>query len=365
MKNKKILSTFLILGALFFSHTTFSSPAFALKSYEQDMIKVYNTVSPSVVSILTVSYDEDIFMEPVPKQGAGSGVVIDKDGHILTNNHVIENANKINILFGKKTYPAIIVGRSENNDLAILKVSAPADILKPAKLGDSSKLQIGQSAIAIGNPFGILGRTMTTGLVSALNRDIKVQGKILKGMIQTDAAINGGNSGGPLVNSDGEVIGINTMIFSQSGGSVGIGFSIPINLAKKYIPSLIKTGTVSSPWLGISALGITPSFSEKLGMPVKEGVLLLSVATGSAASKAGLRGGSKFIFIGNYKIPMGGDIIVQLDNEKISTPEELTQYLEANKEVGDNVKVKFVRENKSYVVNIKLQARPKQKLTVN
>ena len=138
-----------------------------------------------------------------------------------------------------------------------------------------------------------------------------------------------------------------------------------LNLAKKYIPSLIKTGTVSSPWLGISALGITPSFSEKLGMPVKEGVLLLSVATGSAASKAGLRGGSKFIFIGNYKIPMGGDIIVQLDNEKISTPEELTQYLEANKEVGDNVKVKFVRENKSYVVNIKLQARPKQKLTVN
>ncbi|MFN8673573.1 MAG: trypsin-like peptidase domain-containing protein [Candidatus Sericytochromatia bacterium] len=348
-----LLSSFLIVPFI-------ANPAMALKPYEQDMINVYKNVSPSVVSIMTVSYDEESFMEPVPKQGAGSGVVIDKEGHILTNNHVIQGSQKIDVLFGKKSYPAKIVGRAENYDLAILKVAAPADVLKPAKLGDSSKLQIGQTAIAIGNPFGILGRTMTTGIISALNRDIKGQGKILKGMIQTDAAINPGNSGGALVNSSGEVIGINTMIFSQSGGSVGIGFSIPINLAKKYIPSLIKTGTTNSPWLGVKVLGITPVFAQQMGYSVNEGVLVLESVSGGAAQKAGIKGGSKFIFLENYKIPINGDIIVALDNEKITTPEELTAYLENNKDVGDNIAVKVVRGSKVFTINLKLQARPKK-----
>lgn len=359
MKYKKTLAS-LIIASLFSFSPIMTASSYALKSYEKDMINVYKNVSPSVVSIFTVSYDEDAFMDPVPRQGAGSGVVIDKDGHILTNNHVIEGATKIDILFGKKSYPAKIIGRTSNNDLAILKVSAPADLLKPAKLGDSSKLQIGQSAIAIGNPFGILGRTMTTGIVSALNRDIKSQDKILRGLIQTDAAINGGNSGGPLVNSDGEVIGINTMIFSQSGGSVGIGFSIPINLAKKLIPSLIKKGDVAYPWLGVSLLPLNPNVAREIGAPVGEGLLVLSIINGGSAQKAGIRGGNKYIYSGNYKVPIGGDVIVGIDNEKITTLQDLSSYLEANKDVGETVLVRIARGNKIYTVNVKLQARPKK-----
>lgn len=359
MKYKKTLAS-LIIASLFSFSPVMTSSSYALKSYEKDMINVYKNVSPSVVSIFTVSYDEDAFMDPVPRQGAGSGVVIDKDGHILTNNHVIEGATKIDILFGKKSYPAKIIGRTSNNDLAILKVSAPAELLKPAKLGDSSKLQIGQSAIAIGNPFGILGRTMTTGIISALNRDIKSQDKILRGLIQTDASINSGNSGGPLVNSDGEVIGINTMIFSQSGGSVGIGFSIPINLAKKLIPSLIKKGDVAYPWLGVSLLPLNPNVAREIGAPVGEGLLVLSTINGGSAQKAGIRGGNKYIYSGNYKVPIGGDVIVGLDNEKITTLQDLSSYLEANKDVGETVLVRIARGNKIYTVNVKLQARPKK-----
>lgn len=359
MKYKKTLAS-LIMASLFSFSPIMTSTSYALKPYEKDMINIYKNVSPSVVSIFTVSYDEDAFMEPVPKQGAGSGVVIDKEGHILTNNHVIEGATKIDILFGKKTYPAKIIGRTSNNDLAILKVSAPAELLKPAKLGDSSKLEIGQSAIAIGNPFGILGRTVTTGIISALNRDIKSQDKILRGMIQTDAAINGGNSGGPLVNSDGEVVGINTMIFSQSGGSVGIGFSIPINLAKKLIPSLIKKGDIAYPWLGVSVLPLSPSIAKEIGAPVGEGLLVLNTSNGGAAQKAGIRGGNKYIYSGNYKVPIGGDVIVGLDNEKITTLQDLSSYLEANKDVGQQVLVRIARGNKIYTVNVKLQARPKK-----
>lgn len=359
MKYKKTLAS-LIIASLFSFSPIMTASSYALKSYEKDMINVYKNVSPSVVSIFTVSYDEDAFMDPVPRQGAGSGVVIDKDGHILTNNHVIEGATKIDIVFGKKSYPAKIIGRTSNNDLAILKVSAPAELLKPAKLGDSSKLQIGQSAIAIGNPFGILGRTMTTGIVSALNRDIKSQDKILRGLIQTDASINSGNSGGPLVNSDGEVIGINTMIFSQSGGSVGIGFSIPINLAKKLIPSLIKKGDVAYPWLGVSLLPLNPNVAREIGAPVGEGLLVLSIINGGSAQKAGIRGGNKYIYSGNYKVPIGGDVIVGIDNEKITTLQDLSSYLEANKDVGETVLVRIARGNKIYTVNVKLQARPKK-----
>lgn len=361
--NIKKLFTFTLALALSFSlvNTPILNKAYALKQYELDMINVYKKVSPSVVSVMTVSYDEDFFMEPVPRQGAGSGVVIDMEGHILTNNHVVQGASKIDILFGKKSYPAKIVGTAPNNDLAVLKVSAPKDVLKPAKLGDSSKLQIGQTAIAIGNPFGILGRTMTTGIISGLDRDVKADTKILRGMIQTDAAINGGNSGGPLVNTDGQVIGINTLIFSQSGGSVGIGFSIPINLAKKFIPSLINKGKVTYPWLGVSVLPINEKIASILKLPVKQGLLILETVQGGAADNAGLRGGNKYIVSGNTKIPVGGDIILELDGDKVTTAEDLSSYLETNKEVGSNVKVTLVRGTNAYEVNVKLQARPSKR----
>jgi S1-C subfamily serine protease len=356
----KVILTGLILSSGFFSNLIISQPANALKQYELDLIKVYKDVNPSVVSVMTVSYDdEDIFMDPVPRQGAGSGVVIDKAGHILTNYHVVEGAQKIEIVVGKKSYPAKVIGRTPNNDLAILQANAPADALKPAKLGDSSKLQVGQTVIAIGNPFGILGSTMTSGIVSSLNRDVKIQNSVYRGMIQTDAPINGGNSGGPLVNTASEVIGINTLIFSQTGGSVGIGFSIPINTAKKFIPSLITKGEVTYPWLGVSVLPLNATIAKALSLPVSEGLLVLNTVPGSAAQKSGIRGGTKYIIIrGNQKLPVGGDIIVALDGEKVSELEDLSSYLETNKSVGDTVTVRVIRGSKAGNVNVKLQARP-------
>jgi len=333
--------------------------SYALKQYEIDLINVYKKLSPSVVSILTIAYDENMFLEPVPRQGAGSGVVIDKIGHILTNYHVVRGVEEIKVLFGKNAYPARIVGTAPNNDLAILKVNAPHDILIPAKLGDSSKLQVGQTAIAIGNPFGVLGRSMTSGIVSAVNRDIQTENGVYRGMIQTDASINSGNSGGPLVNTDGEVIGINTLIFSKSGGSVGIGFAIPINVAKRFIPSLITKGQATYPWLGVNLLPINTGISRELGLPVDKGLLVINVVKGSSADIAGIKGGNKYILIGNgFKLPINGDIIIGLDNEDINTSEELSSYLETNKSVGDIVKVKIIRNNKIGYINVKLQARP-------
>lgn len=354
IKNKLFL---LCLSAM----TCLSVPAYALKPYEQDAINVYKKLSPSVVTITTTSYDEDDFMEPVPRQGAGSGVLIDKAGYILTNYHVIEGATKIDVAFDKTVYPAKVIGAAPNNDLAILQVNAPAKLMIPAKLGDSSKLQVGQMAIAVGNPFGILGRTMTSGIISALNRDVKIQNTVFRGMIQTDAAINGGNSGGPLVNSSGEVIGINTLIFSQTGGSVGIGFAIPINTAKKFIPSLITKGTVTYPALGVSVLALNAEISQALGLPVTEGLLVLNTMPGGSAQKAGIKGGTKYIAVGNGRLPIGGDIIVALDSEKVQTVEDLSSYLGTNKEVGSTVNVTVIRGNKMGKINVKLQAKPNSK----
>ena len=355
MKNKLIV---LCLSFL----TLASSPVYALKPYEIDSINVYKKLSPSIVSITTFSPSEDDeFIEPVPKQGAGSGVVIDRAGYILTNYHVIEGATKIDVAFDKKTYPARVIGAAPNNDLAILQVSAPASLLVPAKLGDSSRLQVGQSAIALGNPFGILGRTMTSGIISAVNRDVKIQNTVFRGMIQTDAPINGGNSGGPLVNTDGEVIGINTLIFSQTGGSVGIGFSIPINTAKRFIPSLITKGQVTYPALGVSVLSINSSIAQALKLPVREGLLVLNTMPGGSAQKAGIKGGTRYIAVGNGRLPVGGDIIVALDDEKVQTVEDLSSYLETNKDVGSSVSVTIIRANKTAKINVKLQARPSLK----
>ncbi|MBC7473233.1 MAG: trypsin-like peptidase domain-containing protein [Candidatus Sericytochromatia bacterium] len=361
MKNK-LFTALLITGTIIFQ-STICQPVYALKSYELDMIRIYKQVSPSVVSVLTVSYEnnEDAFMDPSPKQGAGSGVVIDKSGYILTNNHVVEGASKIDVAFGKKIYSARVIGVAPDNDLAILKVNAPANLLVPAKLADSSKLQVGQTAIAIGNPFGILGRTVTAGIVSALNRDVKIQGNIYRGMIQTDASINGGNSGGPLVNTDGQVIGINTLIFSQTGGSVGIGFSIPINVAKKFIPSMISKGRVTYPALGVSVLTINNELAIDLSLPTREGLLVLSAMPGGAAQKSGIKGANKIAIIGNAKIPVGGDIIVSLDGEKVTTLQDLSSYIETNKDVGSNIIVSVIRGRKVINFKVKLQARPSPK----
>jgi len=357
----KELETLLITLFICLSMSLFLSPqAKALKSYELDMINIYNKVSPSVVSVFTVVLQYDYWnIEPIPVQGAGSGVVIDNQGHILTNYHVIEGADKINISFGDTgvVYSAVVIGSAPENDLAVLKVNAPKNLLIPAKLGNSSKLKVGQTVVAIGNPFGILGRTMTSGIISAIERSLSLGDKSLSRLIQTDAAINGGNSGGPLVNTDMEVIGINTMILSKTGGSVGLGFAIPINVAKNILPELISKGKVIYPWLGVNLQIVNENVAKLLKLPVNEGLLVMSTVKNAPANKSGIRGGSKKIIINNTIVPIGGDIIISIDDKRMLTGNELSAYLRTKK-LGDIINVKIVRNNKVYNIPVRLEGQP-------
>ncbi len=316
-----------------------------LTSEEQVVIRVYKEVSPAVVHITSTALVYDFFFNVVPQRGTGSGFLIDDKGHIVTNNHVVEDARSLEVTLadGSKV-PARLVGRDPSNDLAVIKIDVPREKLHIVRLGDSAELQIGQMAIAIGNPFG-LDRTVTRGVISSLGRTLRAEnGREIRGIIQTDAAINPGNSGGPLLNSRGEVIGINTAIFSPSGGSVGIGFAIPVNTAKRLVPQLITKGRVSHPWLGIAGLTLSPELSRALDLPVKEGVLVVQVSPQSPASQAGLRGGRQRVRVGNRILPIGGDIIVGIDGRKIEGMDKLLAYLEDTKRVGERVELEVIRE---------------------
>jgi S1-C subfamily serine protease len=351
---KYTCNTLLFIVALLATFT--AHRVYALKAYEQDFIAIYKQASPSVVSVTTKTLHRNWFFEPVVRSGAGSGVVIDHSGHILTNYHVVEGASRIEISFANPdtTYPAVLVGREPNYDLAVLKVKAPKHLLQPANLGNSDDLQVGQIAIAIGNPFGMLGRTMTQGIISALGREVEAGGKVLPGMIQTDAPINPGNSGGALLNSDGEVIGINTLIYSRSGGSVGVGFAIPINMAIRFIPDLITKGFVDHPKLGVQVLPVFPELAAYLKLPVRQGLLVLEAVKGGAAQKAGVQGGKKKVVIGGYLLPIGGDILVAIDQEPLQKEEDLSRFLQLHKKRGDWVELQLYRGNKKQKIKVQL-----------
>ncbi len=274
------------------------------------------------------------FGEPESAGGGtatGSGFVIDGEGHILTNNHVIEGANKIEVKLGASNteYTAEVVGADPASDLALLKVDAPSSELHPLTLGDSSKAEVGDPVVAIGNPFG-LDRTVTSGIVSALQRQIQApNGFSISNVIQTDAAINPGNSGGPLINAEGEVIGINSQIEtggSGSEGNVGIGFAIPINTARSEIHQLETKGEVEHAWLGISGGSITPSLAKALNLPVKEGVIVQTVEKGGPADKAGVEGGNTTATIEGAEVNLGGDIITEVNGKKISGMDEVVEH---------------------------------------
>jgi S1-C subfamily serine protease len=292
----------------------------------------------------------------------GSGIVLDSEGHILTNNHVIEGANKIEVKLGEsvKEYTAEVVGTDPASDLALLKVSAPSSELTPLTLGDSSKMEVGDPVVAIGNPFG-LDRTVTSGIVSALQRQIQApNGFSIDNVIQTDAAINPGNSGGPLINSAGEVIGINSQIETGgngANGNVGIGFAIPINTAKEVITELETKGTVEHAYLGIKGGTITPQLANDLNLPVKEGVLIASVEPGGPAAKAGLQGGNTQATIGGSEIVLGGDVITEADGKKITNMEQIIELV-GEKKVGDEVTLKYVRGGKEKTATVTLGTRP-------
>jgi len=313
---------------------------------ERNNIEVYKAVSPGVVFITSSSFNRSWF-DYGERQGSGSGSVIDGEGHILTNDHVIYGAQKLTVNFGgDKTYPAKVVGQDPDTDLAVIKVEAPRELLRVVALGDSDKLIVGQKVLAIGNPFG-LDRTLTTGVISALQRPLKARtGRDIEGAIQTDASINPGNSGGPLLDSQGRMIGINSQIFSPAGGSVGVGFAVPINIAKRIAPQLIRNGYVNRPKLGVGTRDVREIDAE---LPVAEGLLIIQVQPGGPAAAAGLRG---LTYTEDSDVTLG-DIIVGIDGEKVRDRNDLYRILD-NHQVGDTIQVEVVRNNRRVNVPVRL-----------
>lgn len=318
-----------------------------LNNNEAATIRLFEKSAPSVVFITTLAQQRSYFSTDITEipRGTGSGFVWDKDGHIITNYHVIqsvvENKDKATVTFyDQSTWEAALIGIAPEKDLAVLKINAPKSLLRPIPVGNSEKLQVGQSTYAIGNPFG-LDQTLTTGIVSALGREIESIGNVkIQDVIQTDAAINPGNSGGPLLNSSGELIGVNTAIYSPSGAYAGIGFSIPVDAVKWAVPDLINYGRINRP-----TLGIYPS-RQKLNI---KGVLIRGIAEGSGAEKAGLRG----LLQDRYGRIIIGDIITGIDEDRIDSYSDLILTLEKYKP-GDIVSVKVIREEREVAVDVML-----------
>jgi len=370
-----IFSVFLVLG--FYILTTHGGDAFHLpldKSWvtrpakveiteaatpagfdpeEQNNISVYRKVIPTVVNITSTAVAFDFFYGAVPQQGQGSGFIIDADGHILTNNHVIAGARQVEVtLWNKKKYRAEVIGADRQKDLAVIQI--PAKNLASATLGDSKTLEVGQKVYAIGNPFGLSG-TMTRGIISSIRSVRGPEGAAIDQAIQTDAAINPGNSGGPLLNSRGEVIGINSMILTGGAEqSAGVGFAIPINSAKAVLNDLVQFGRVRRPSLGIAGLlPIGPELADQMGLAADAGVLVQQVVPGGAADKAGIRGGRERAYLGNTPIYIGGDLIVQIDEQDIETPQDIANVLD-NHHSGDVVKIIVYRGKQKLTLNVTL-----------
>jgi S1-C subfamily serine protease len=323
----------------------------SLDSEEQNNISVYRRNIPAVVNVTSRAMTFDFFYGLVPQEGQGSGFVIDKDGHILTNYHVVADARQVEVtLHNHKRYKATVIGTDPAHDLAVIQIKAPE--LVPAVLGDSRSLQVGQKVYAIGNPFGLAG-TMTRGIVSSIRPVREPNGATIDEAIQTDAAINPGNSGGPLMNWHGEVIGINTMILSNSGQNAGIGFAIPINTAKAVLNDLVTLGRVRRPALGVRTIPIGPELAQEMSLPADYGLLIIQVTSGGSAEQAGLRGGTERAYLGNTPIMLGGDLIVAIDGEKIQDQQDLAQTMN-NHRAGDSVKVTIYRGNRKMDVNVAL-----------
>ena len=323
-----------------------------LDSEEQNNIDVYHRVIPSVVNITSKMMAYDFFYGSVPEECQGSGFIIDKAGHILTNYHVVGESSQLEVtLHNKKTYKATVIGRDRAHDLAVIQIKAPEVV--PAVLGESKNLQVGQKVFAIGNPFGLTG-TMTRGIISSLRPIRSPEGAFIDEAIQTDAAINPGNSGGPLLNSHGEVIGINSMIATGgSNQSAGIGFAIPINTAKAVLNDLITLGTVRRPSLGIVSLPIGPELAQELGLPADYGILIVRAVQGGAADRAGLHGGNERAYLGATPIMVGGDLIVAIDGDPIGDQQDLANAMNKHR-AGDSVSVTVYRGRKKMAVQVTL-----------
>ena len=306
---------------------------------ETTITKIFNEAKDSVVHITSVTVERDFFMRPIPREGTGSGFIISEEGYILTNHHVIKDASELRVTLANGIIlKAMLVGTDPLSDTAVIKINSK-DKLKPIKLGDSDLLKPGQLAIAIGNPYR-LDNTITIGVISALNRTLETETSfIIQGVIQTDAAINPGNSGGPLLNSEGKVIGINTAIYSPIQGSIGIGFAIPINNARKVAEDLIEKGKVTRPWMGITGTTVTEQLAINWGTGVDKGVLIVDIVEEGPADKAGLLGTISSPSQEDFRL---GDTIIEMGGIQIHTMEDLIQTI-LKQEVEKTIEIKFVR----------------------
>jgi S1-C subfamily serine protease len=335
--------------------------AFSITEDEKNNITVYEKVADGVVNVTSTAIQMDFFFNAFPTQGSGSGSIIDTKGHILTNHHVVANAQKLEVTLGDGSkWPAKLIGSDPDNDLAVIKIDAPKEKLKVISMGDSKNLRIGQKVLAIGNPFG-LQRTLTTGIISSLGRTIRSEvGNLIEDVIQTDAAINPGNSGGPLLNSEGEIVGINSAIISPSGGSVGIGFAIPVNTAKRVVPELISKGYVSYSWIGATIQTLIPEVAKYLKLKIDRGAMIAETVKGGPAEKAGLKGGDQRVQVGNMIVIAGGDIVVKADEHDVKTHDELIRYIR-EKKPGDTILLKVFRKGNFIDAKVTLGERPRKR----
>ena len=338
-----------------------SEPAAAATAFspdEQNNIDIYKAARDATVNITSTTYVQDWFMQVFPQKGTGSGFIINPEGEILTNNHVVQGATQLTVkLADQKEYKARVLGKDPRSDLALIKIDAPGK-LPSLHLGESDTLVVGQKVLAIGNPFGFQG-TLTTGIVSSLDRSIQTEDSQipLEGMIQTDAAINPGNSGGPLLDSHGSVIGINTAIYGQ--GNIGIGFAMPINRAKTMLDEFQKNGKISQPApLGIRTMYVAGDLADELRLPSSGGLLIQSVEEGSAAADAGLRGPNQRAIVGGrYQIYIGGDFITAVDGQSVTGNETLQRAM-SKKRGGDTLELTVIRNGKSQTVKVRLAEAP-------
>ena len=324
---------------------------------EQENIRIYEKSSRAVVNISNIAVNYDFFYRAIPAEsGSGTGFIIGESGIIITNYHVVENASKLVVtLSNNSQWPGKLIGADPNNDLAIVRIQAPVDSYDILEFSNSNDIVVGQKVLALGNPFG-LRQTLTTGIISALGRTIAAKnGRKIEGIIQTDAAINPGNSGGPLLDSEGKVIGINTAIIG-SAGSVGIGFAVPSNTALRILPDLLEYGYVRRPWLGIEP--IPTVYLRRIGIDVPDGLLIARVVIGASADQAGLRGATRTVKVGRYKVPWGGDIITHINGSPVFTMEDLAQQIETRKS-GDEVTISYIRKESVDSVIVKLVLRPR------
>ena len=328
--------------------------ATALDPTEAENVRIYRLASPAVANIVTRMVEYDFFYNPVPVEGAGSGFLIDVDGHILTNYHVVQGAQTIEVTLGDLTrYKARLIGEDTRNDIALIQIDTQGHKLTPLTLGDSRNLLVGQRALAIGNPFGF-SSTLTTGIVSALGRTVQTsENTFIDEAIQTDASINRGNSGGPLLDSHGQVIGINSAIYAPTGTTAGIGFAIPINTARRVAEDLIKFGRVRRATLGAEGRALWPGLAEALKLSVQQGILIERVEPGGAAAAAGIRGGNKSMVAGLQELRVGGDVLIAVDGKTITNQMDLNLMLNRS-QPGNTVTLTIVRDGKQINIPVKL-----------